>query len=100
MIRTFWRNLIWSVVLMIGVQTNTAQPLESMPPALTTDAPLRVWVDQMGYRPSSRKIAIIAADKPQALPNLPLNLFRDALRCDNLGARVELKGSRSIDHDF
>lgn len=40
--------------------------LESLPPALTGKSEIRVWVDQMGYRPATRKLAIIASDK--ALP--------------------------------
>jgi hypothetical protein len=35
-----------------------------MPPPVTEKSPLRVWVDQLGYRPAARKIIIVACDQP------------------------------------
>jgi len=35
-----------------------------MPPPVTIRSPIRVWVDQLGYRTNGRKIVIIASDRP------------------------------------
>ncbi len=35
-----------------------------MPPAVTAKSPVRIWVDQIGYRTASRKIVIVASDQP------------------------------------
>jgi hypothetical protein len=39
------------------------------PPPVTEKSPLRVRVDQLGYRPAARKIVIVASDQP--LPQDP-----------------------------
>src|SRR5579883_2367684 len=41
-----------------------AEPPASAIPAVTPASPIRVWVDQIGYRPEAQKIVIVASDNP------------------------------------
>jgi hypothetical protein len=51
----------WAVV---GTCAALAAAADGLPPAVTPTSPLRVWVDQLGYRPAATKLAIIASDRP------------------------------------
>ncbi|HEX5322760.1 MAG TPA: cellulase N-terminal Ig-like domain-containing protein, partial [Capsulimonadaceae bacterium] len=53
-----------------------AEPPTSAIPVITTDSPIRVWVDQIGYRPAAQKIVIVASDNP--LPTTLSLSVRDA----------------------
>ena len=76
-----------------------AVPAATMPPAVTDGSAVRVWVDQIGYRPDGRKIAIVASDQP-----LPADLaleVRDAATgkvawrlADHAGALARWQGGQ------
>ena len=57
-----WACIAWGCALMAG-PTRFAWGGE-LPPAVTAKSPIRVWVDQMGYRTNGRKILILASDRP------------------------------------
>jgi hypothetical protein len=45
-------------------------------PSVTTSSPLRIWVDQIGYRAQGKKMAVVASDA--ALPAVLEIELRDA----------------------
>jgi len=51
-------------------------PGGEQPAAVTAKSPVRLWVDQIGYRTSGRKLAVVAGD--QALPASPAIELCDA----------------------
>ena len=59
---------ILAAALGVGAAGVAARAAE-MPPAVTAESAVRVWVDQIGYRPQGRKVAIVASD-----PALPEDL--------------------------
>jgi len=63
--------VVWSVVLAVG-----SACLGEVPPAVQTTSKVRVWVDQVGYRPEGRKLLVVAGD--QALPAKPVLELVDA----------------------
>jgi len=63
-VRTKGRRAGWALALaLLGVLPRLAVSGQ-MPPPVTLRSPIRVWVDQLGYRTAGRKILIIASDKP------------------------------------
>jgi len=63
-------------VLLLLALVCAGLPAGELPPAVTTKSPIRLWVDQIGYRTSGRKLAIVASD--QALPQVLAIELRDA----------------------
>jgi hypothetical protein len=53
------RILVGTLLLVLAPAAFAA---DGLPPAVTAKSPVRVWVDQIGYRPSARKIVIVAGD--------------------------------------
>lgn len=51
----------WLVLSAAAAMCARASAAE-LPPPITDKSPLRVWVDQIGYRTDGRKLAIVAAD--------------------------------------
>src|SRR4051812_2594120 len=58
------RTALLIVVLALSVRAQDKPP--ELPPALTPQSPIRIWANQIGYRPAARKIVIVASDN--ALP--------------------------------
>jgi hypothetical protein len=59
--------------LLAGDATPPAPGAEAGPPVETASSPVRIWVDQIGYRTMGRKMAVVASDA--ALPdNLQIEL--------------------------
>jgi endoglucanase len=55
------KRSLWLFAVLMG-----AGPRPDLPPVVTTASPLRIWVDQIGYRTAGRKMAVLASDS--ALP--------------------------------
>ena len=53
-------------LIAVFAALGTLPAAESLLPAVTPKSAVRVWVDQLGYRPAATKIAIVASD--QAIP--------------------------------
>ncbi len=49
---------------------DTSLDVSKLPPAVTTQSAVRIWVDQLGYRPTGRKLVILASDS--AIPAAPV----------------------------
>lgn len=47
--------------------------MADLPPAVTAASPIRIWVDQIGYRTTGRKMAVVATEG-SPLENLPIEL--------------------------
>ncbi|MCY3022429.1 MAG: glycoside hydrolase family 9 protein [Planctomycetota bacterium] len=63
------------VVLALAVLACGALAAD-LPPPVTAKSPIRLWVDQIGYRCAGRKLVIVAGDQP--LPQAPAIDLRDA----------------------
>src|SRR5579863_10514135 len=63
-----WLSVAWAGALAAG---------GDLPRPVTTASPVRIWVDQIGYRTQGRKMAVIASDAP--IPEgLPIELRSEA----------------------
>jgi len=68
----------------------TTSGTSALPPSVTTQSAVRVWVDQIGYRPAGKKILIVASDN-----KLPDGLQLDL--CDAATSNVVWKLSEHTD---
>jgi hypothetical protein len=61
----------WGSLLAL-VWIGAAAPAD-LPSAVTTSSPVRIWVDQIGYRTAGKKMAVVASDTALA-QDLPIEL--------------------------
>src|SRR5438128_7637400 len=54
---------VFVLMLLSVMAADTSLDTAKLPPAVTTKSAVRIWIDQIGYRPSARKIVILASDK-------------------------------------
>jgi len=80
-------QLVPVVVFSLGVSGFGAE----MPSPITTNSRVRVWVDQLGYRPTAKKFLIVASDKPLPTTN-------DRIGFDVVDARTGKTVWTSLDH--
>src|SRR5436190_14142295 len=60
---------VFVLMLLSVMAADTSLDTAKLPPAVTTKSAVRIWVDQIGYRPNARKIVILASDA--AVPASP-----------------------------
>ena len=56
------RGLVLSSTLVLAIAHSALG--SELPPPVTAKSAIRIWVDQIGYRTSGPKLAIVASDKP------------------------------------
>src|SRR4051812_44799247 len=60
--KLFFALFVMTLLQLAGA-ADVSLDTSKLPPAVTTGSALRIWVDQIGYRPNARKIVILASDK-------------------------------------